>query len=148
MHRRLSAQLPRGEWDCLLRALTKFLFSVECDRGWNYAEVTAGGVPLRRDQPQDHGIQAGVRPLSDRGDPRLRRTDRRLQLSMGLGHGIARGTGGINMCACRRRGSPMSTPFLSTRLPHGTFVCLTERRGSSIRGQERAWLSGKSEHGN
>ena len=46
MHRRLSAQLQRGERDCLLSALTKFRFSVECDRGWNYAEVTAGGVPL------------------------------------------------------------------------------------------------------
>ena len=46
MHRRLSAQLPRGEGDCLLRALTKFWFSVECDRGWNYAEVPAGGAPL------------------------------------------------------------------------------------------------------
>ncbi len=46
MQRRLSAQLPRGEWDCLLRALTKVRFSVECDRGWNDAEVTAGGAPL------------------------------------------------------------------------------------------------------
>jgi len=27
-------------------ALTKFRFSVECDRGWNYAEGTAEGVPL------------------------------------------------------------------------------------------------------
>ena len=26
--------------------LTKFRFPVEQDRGWNYAEVTAGGVPL------------------------------------------------------------------------------------------------------
>ena len=42
----------------------------------------------------------------------------------------------------------MNIPFLSTRLPHGTFVFLTERRRSSIRGQERAWLVGKSEHGN
>jgi len=24
--------------------------SVECDRGWNYAEYVAGGVPSRRDQ--------------------------------------------------------------------------------------------------
>jgi hypothetical protein len=42
----------------------------------------------------------------------------------------------------------MNIPFLSTRLPHGTFVFLTERRRSSIRGQERAWSVGKSEHGN
>jgi len=42
----------------------------------------------------------------------------------------------------------MNIPFLSTGLPHGTFVFLTERRRSSIRGQERAWLVDKSEHGN
>ena len=42
----------------------------------------------------------------------------------------------------------MSIPFPSTRLPHGTFVFLTERRRSSIRGQERAWTVGKAEHGN
>jgi len=40
------AQLPRKERDCLLEALTKFRFPIERDRGWNYAEVTAGGVPL------------------------------------------------------------------------------------------------------
>jgi predicted flavoprotein YhiN len=27
-------------------ALTKFPFPIERDRGWNFAEVTAGGVPL------------------------------------------------------------------------------------------------------
>jgi hypothetical protein len=42
----------------------------------------------------------------------------------------------------------MNIPFPSTRHPHGTFVFLTERRRSSIRGQERAWPVGKSEHGN
>jgi predicted flavoprotein YhiN len=29
-----------------MMALTKFLPPVQQDRGWNYAEVTAGGVPL------------------------------------------------------------------------------------------------------
>jgi hypothetical protein len=33
----------------------------------------------------------------------------------------------------------MNIPFLSTELPHGTLVFLTEKRRSSIRGQERAW---------
>jgi hypothetical protein len=42
----------------------------------------------------------------------------------------------------------MNTPFLSTWLPHGTFDFLTERRGSSIRGEVRAWSVGKSEQGN
>ncbi len=40
------AQLPRKNRDRLLAALTKFPFPIEQDRGWNYAEVTAGGVPL------------------------------------------------------------------------------------------------------
>jgi predicted Rossmann fold flavoprotein len=39
-------QLPRKDRDRLLAALTKFKFPVKHDRGWNYAEVTAGGVPL------------------------------------------------------------------------------------------------------
>ena len=40
------AQLPRKDRDRVLAALTKFLLPVRQDRGWNYAEVTAGGVPL------------------------------------------------------------------------------------------------------
>jgi len=40
------AQLPREKRDRLLVALTKFPFPIEQDRGWNFAEVTAGGVPL------------------------------------------------------------------------------------------------------
>ena len=40
------AQLPRKDRDRLLAVLTKFKFPVKQDRGWNYAEVTAGGVPL------------------------------------------------------------------------------------------------------
>ena len=40
------AQLPRKDRERLVEALLKFRFPVERDRGWNYAEVTAGGVPL------------------------------------------------------------------------------------------------------
>jgi predicted Rossmann fold flavoprotein len=40
------AQLPRKDRDHLLVLLTKFPFPIVQDRGWNYAEVTAGGVPL------------------------------------------------------------------------------------------------------
>jgi hypothetical protein len=40
------AQLPRKDRDRLIEALLKFRFPVKQDRGWNYAEVTAGGVPL------------------------------------------------------------------------------------------------------
>jgi hypothetical protein len=40
------AQLPRKDRDHLLTLLTKFPFPIVQDRGWNHAEVTAGGVPL------------------------------------------------------------------------------------------------------
>lgn len=40
------AQLPREKRDRLVAAVIKFQFPVDRDRGWNYAEVTAGGVPL------------------------------------------------------------------------------------------------------
>lgn len=40
------AQLTRKDRDRLIEALLKFRLPVERDRGWNYAEVTAGGVPL------------------------------------------------------------------------------------------------------
>jgi predicted Rossmann fold flavoprotein len=40
------AQLPRKDREHLLTLLTKFPFPIVQDRGWNYAEVTAGGVPL------------------------------------------------------------------------------------------------------
>jgi predicted Rossmann fold flavoprotein len=43
---RSIALLPRADRERLLPVLTKFQFTVQCDRGWNYAEVTAGGVPL------------------------------------------------------------------------------------------------------
>lgn len=41
-----TAQLPRKERELVLEALTKLPFAIQSDRGWNYAEVTAGGVPL------------------------------------------------------------------------------------------------------
>jgi predicted Rossmann fold flavoprotein len=40
------AQLLKKDREHLLSLLTKFLFPIVQDRGWNYAEVTAGGVPL------------------------------------------------------------------------------------------------------
>ena len=39
-------QVSRSMRDRLLGALTRFTFPVVRDRGWNFAEVTAGGVPL------------------------------------------------------------------------------------------------------
>lgn len=41
-----AAQTPRRERDRLLAVLTRLALPVTGDRGWNVAEVTAGGVPL------------------------------------------------------------------------------------------------------
>lgn len=41
-----SAQVSRGTRGRLLAGLTHFRFPVQRDRGWNFAEVTAGGIPL------------------------------------------------------------------------------------------------------
>jgi hypothetical protein len=64
MHRRLSGQLPRGERDCLLSALTKFWLSVECDRGLNYAECAAGAVLL--EETNFKTMESKVVPVSIR----------------------------------------------------------------------------------
>lgn len=40
------SQLAREPRRALVHSLTNFLLPVERDRGWNFAEVTAGGVPL------------------------------------------------------------------------------------------------------
>lgn len=40
------AQVSRIDRNRLLDTLTKFRFPIQQDRGWNFAEVTAGGVPL------------------------------------------------------------------------------------------------------
>jgi predicted Rossmann fold flavoprotein len=39
-------QLSRAARQRVVAALTRYEFPVEADRGWNFAEVTAGGVPL------------------------------------------------------------------------------------------------------
>lgn len=40
------AQVSRHDRERVLGSLARFRFPVERDRGWNFAEVTAGGVPL------------------------------------------------------------------------------------------------------
>ncbi|HEU4504565.1 MAG TPA: NAD(P)/FAD-dependent oxidoreductase [Nitrospira sp.] len=40
------AQVPRGVREALVAAITRLPLPVTTDRGWNYAEVTAGGIPL------------------------------------------------------------------------------------------------------
>jgi predicted Rossmann fold flavoprotein len=41
-----AAQLPQRSRRKLVHAITGLPLPIERDRGWNYAEVTAGGVPL------------------------------------------------------------------------------------------------------
>ena len=43
---RAIAQVPREDRNRLVAALTAFSLPIKTERGWNYAEVTAGGVPL------------------------------------------------------------------------------------------------------
>jgi predicted Rossmann fold flavoprotein len=43
----ILSQLPRAQRRMLVHALTSFSLPVVRDRGWNFAEVTAGGVPLQ-----------------------------------------------------------------------------------------------------
>jgi predicted Rossmann fold flavoprotein len=40
------SQIPRPDRERLLMSLTRFPLPVARDRGWNFAEVTAGGIPL------------------------------------------------------------------------------------------------------
>ncbi len=42
----LMTQVTRRDRERVLSTLTRFRFPIERDRGWNFAEVTAGGVPL------------------------------------------------------------------------------------------------------
>lgn len=42
----VAAQVPREARRALVQALTALVLPVDQHRGWNYAEVTAGGVPL------------------------------------------------------------------------------------------------------
>jgi len=46
------ARLPRGTRRSLTHALTALPLPVHRDRGWNYAEVTAGGVPVAEVDPR------------------------------------------------------------------------------------------------
>ena len=40
------SQLSRDQRRTLIHTLMSLLLPIDCDRGWNFAEVTAGGVPL------------------------------------------------------------------------------------------------------
>ena len=48
----VMGQLPREQRRKLVHTLTDLRLPVERDRGWSFAEVTAGGVPLREVDPR------------------------------------------------------------------------------------------------
>ncbi len=86
-------QLARDARRTLVHRLTALPLPILGHRGWNYAEVTAGGVPLG---------EIDYRTMESRKVPglylvgriaRLRRPHRRFQLSVGLGNGISGGKG-------------------------------------------------------
>ena len=49
-------QMRRDDRRTLVHYLTDLQLPVVGNRGWNYAEVTAGGVPLKRDRRRDDGV--------------------------------------------------------------------------------------------
>ena len=74
--RRAPPARPRPHRDAL---------PVERRRGWNYAEVTAGGVPLAEIDYRTMASRSRAGLVPHRRDARLRRPHRRLQLPMGVG---------------------------------------------------------------
>ena len=62
-------------------------------RGYNYAEVTAGGVPLTEIDPALDAVARLPGPVPGRRDARRRRPARRLQLPVGVVHGPDRRRG-------------------------------------------------------
>ncbi len=103
--------LPRDARRRLVEVATAQRLPVEGARGWAYAEVTAGGVPLREVDLATHGFTPDTGPLPVRRDPRRRRAHRRLQLPVGVGE---RDGGGSRGCGRHRnlsvRGERLSPP--------------------------------------
>ena len=83
--------LTRAERGALVRALLEMPLPVTGDRGFNYAEVTAGGVPLGELRLETMESRTCPRPVPLRGDLRRGRPDRRLQFPVGLGQRLRRG---------------------------------------------------------
>ena len=97
------AHLARDDRRRLANALVAWPLPVVATRGYNDAEATAGGVPLTEIDPAT--MESRVCPrLLRRRNARRRRTDRRLQLSMGM---VERVRG--RACACERDGSLTAT---------------------------------------
>ena len=84
---RLS-RLTREDRRRLVRGLLELPLPVSASRGYGYAEVTAGGVRLEEVDPAHDGLAALPRTVPGRRDPRRGRAHRRVQLPVGLVHGV------------------------------------------------------------
>ena len=89
------ADLARDDRRRIVHALTAWPLPVTDTRGYNFAEVTAGGVDLGEIDPVDDGIARVSGAVPGRRDSRRGRTHRRIQLPVGLverrgGRGSAR----------------------------------------------------------
>ena len=84
------AQLGRAERLRLIDTLVRGSLPWTGDEGYKKAEVTGGGVNLADVDPQTTGKPHAQGIVSLRRDARCLRADRRLQLSLGVGHGTRR----------------------------------------------------------
>ena len=94
--RRPLANLSRGDRLRLTDVLVRGELPWTGDEGYKKAEVTGGGVDLTEVDPEDDGKPQAQAPLSVRRDARCIRSDRRLQLPLGVGDG----PGGRAGCVC------------------------------------------------
>ena len=91
--RSTMAHLTREDRRRLAHALLDTPLDVEDSRGYAYAEVTAGGVPLDEIDTAHDGVAPAAGPLSGGGDSRRGRPARRLQLPVGVVVGLGGRTG-------------------------------------------------------
>ena len=91
----LLAHLGRDDRRRLSRALVEWPLPVVDSRGYTFAEATAGGDRVDRDRSRNDGVAGLPRTVLRRRNRRRRRTDRRVQLPVGLVERVRRRT-----CAC------------------------------------------------
>ena len=105
------SQLARDDRRLLVRALTERPLPLSGSRGYNYAEVTAGGVDLAEIDPVDDGIAGVSGGVSGGRGAGRRRPDRRVQLPVGV---VERPRGGARAHSLERH-SIRSSPARRTR---------------------------------
>ena len=89
------ANLSRADRLRLIDTLVRGALPWTGDEGYKKAEVTGGGVSLNEVDPRTMESRQAQAALPVRRDARRVRSDRRLQLPLGLGHGPGGRAGGI-----------------------------------------------------